>query len=155
MQGFPNSQTVKGKVKLKAPTSGGHKGGAKVDPTVPPSPSSQFDEMFHTLASNSVSLETKQRAICNCPSVTLDIQGKGVPSLLDLGSMVTLIWEGYFEKNILPLLKTSPGELIKHLGFSVPHMGFLVVKDPNTLIEPHCSAQLLGIIGCDMSNKFQ
>ena len=25
--------------------------------------------------------------------------------------MVTLIWEGYFEKNILPLLKTSPGEL--------------------------------------------
>ena len=62
-----------------------------------------------------MSLETKQkvmqRAISNCPLVTLDVQGKGVPSLLDSGSMVTLIWEGYFEKNILPLLKTSPGEL--------------------------------------------
>ena len=101
-------------VKLKAPTSWGYRGGAKVDPTVPPSPSSQFDKMFHTLVSNSVSLETKQRvmqrAISSCPSVTLDVQGKGVPSLLDLGSMVALMWEGYFEKNILPLLKTS-GEL--------------------------------------------
>ena len=54
-----------------------------------------------------------QRAISNCPTLTLDVQGKGVPSLLDSGSMETLIWEGYFEKNILPLLKTSPGELTK------------------------------------------
>ena len=72
--------------------------------------------------------------------------GKGVPSLLDLGSMVTLIREGCFEKNILLLLKASSGELseahslfklsaannsvmlvsryleanIKILGFSVP-----------------------------------
>ena len=71
--------------------------------------------MFHTLASNFVSLETKQRvmqrAVSNCPSVTLDVQGKGVPFLLDLGSMVTLVREGYFEKNILPLFKTSAGEL--------------------------------------------
>ena len=53
-----------------------------------------------------MSLETKQRvmqrAISNCPTVTLDIQGKGVRSFLDSGSMVTLIQEGYFEKNILP-----------------------------------------------------
>ena len=60
-------------------------------------------------------LETKervmQRAISNCPMVTLDVQGKGVPSLLDLESIVTLIQEGYFEKNILPLLKASSGKL--------------------------------------------
>ena len=71
--------------------------------------------MFRTLASNFVSLETKQRvmqrAVSTCPFVTLDMQGKGVPSLMDSGSMVTLIQEGYFEKNILPLLKSSPGEL--------------------------------------------
>ena len=116
-EGFPSSQTVWGRVTLKAPTSGDHRGRAKVDPTVPPSPSSQFDKMFCTLVSNSLSLETKQRvmqrAISNCPLVTLYVQGKGAPSLLDLGSMVTLIWEGYLEKNILPLLKTSPGELIE------------------------------------------
>ena len=49
--------------------------------------------------------------VSGCPKVTLNVQGKGVPSLLDSGSMVTLIWEGYFEKNILPLLKASSGEL--------------------------------------------
>ena len=135
--------------------------------------------MFHTLVSNSVSLETKQRvmqrAISNCPSVTLDVQGKGVLSLLDSGSMVTLVQEGYFEKNILPLLKTSASELteahslfrlsaanngampvsryfaadIKLLGFSVPCVGFLIVKDPNSL-EPQCSTQLPGVIGCNL-----
>ena len=114
---LPSSQTVREGLKLKAPTSGGHRGGAKVDPTVPSSPNSQFDDMFHTLPSNAISLETKQRviqrAISNCSMVTLNIQGKEVPSLLDSGSMVTLIREVYFEKNILPLLKTSPGELTK------------------------------------------
>ena len=134
-----------------------------------------------TLASNSVLLETKQRimqrAISNCPSVTLDMSKvRGSPSLLDLGSMVTLIQEGYFEKNVLPLLKTSLGELtkahplfrlstannglmpvlryfkadIKPLGFSVPHIGFLIVKDPNTFLEPQHSAQLPGVIGCNL-----
>ena len=111
----PGLSTIRGRVKLKAPASGGHRGGAKVDPTLPLTPNNQFDKMFHTLVSNSMSLKTKQRvmqrAISTCPSVTLDIQGKGVPSLMDSGSMVTLIWEGYFEKNILPLLKSSPGEL--------------------------------------------
>ena len=71
--------------------------------------------MHHTLVSNAMSLETKQRvmqrAMSNSPMFTLDIKGKGVPSLLDLRSIVTLIREGYFEKNILPLLKASPGEL--------------------------------------------
>ena len=69
---LPSSQTVRGRVKLKAPTSGGHRGGAKVDPTVPSSPNTQFDDMFCTLVSNAVSLETKQRvmqrAVSNCPN---------------------------------------------------------------------------------------
>ena len=127
-----------------------------------------------------MSLETKQRvmqrAMSNCPTVTLDVQGKGVPSLLDPGSMVTLIWEGYFEKNILPLLKASSGEFseahslfklsapnnsmmpvlkyfevdINILGFTVPCIGFLMVKDPNTLLKPQCLTQLLRVIGCNL-----
>ena len=64
-----------------------------------------------------MSLKTKQRvmqrAASNCPSVTLDVQGKGVPSLMDSGSMVTLIWEGYFEKNILPFLIHLQVSLLK------------------------------------------
>ena len=125
-------------------------------------------------------METKQRvmqrAVSGCPSVTLKIQGKGVPSLLDSGSMVTLVQEGYFEKNILTLLKASPGELLEAhslfklsvannsempvskyfevdidlLGFPVSQVGFLVVKDPNTLLEPQHSTQLLSVIGCNL-----
>ena len=34
------------------------------------------------------------------------------------------------------------------LGFRVPKVGFLVVKDPNTLLEPQHSQQLPGVIGC-------
>ena len=125
-------------------------------------------------------METKQRvmkrAVSTCPIVNLNIQGKEVPPLMDLGSIVTLVQEGYFEKNILPILKTSPGELseahllfklsaannwvmpvsryfkadVNLLGFRVPKVGFLVVKDPNTLLEPQHSTQLPGVIGCNL-----
>ena len=36
------------------------------------------------------------------------------------------------------------------LGFQVPRVGFLVVKDPNTLLEPQCTTQLPGAIGCNL-----
>ena len=36
------------------------------------------------------------------------------------------------------------------LGFKVPNVGFLVVKDPNTLLEPQHNTQLLGVIGCNL-----
>ena len=90
--------------------------------------------------------------------------------------MVMHIREGYFTKNILPLLKRSAGDLteahslfrlsaannevmpvskyfeadVTLLGFTIPHVGFLVVKDPNTLLEPQHSTQLPGVIGCNL-----
>ena len=101
----------------KSSFSWGLQGGAKVDPTIPISPTSQYDELLSTQASNAVSMETEQRimkrAVSTCPTVNLNVQGKEVPSLMDSGSMVTLVQEGYFEKNILPVLKTLPGELSK------------------------------------------
>ena len=92
------------------------------------------------------------------------------------GSMVTLIWEGYFEKKYSPFVKGQSGELseahslfklsaannsamlvskyfeanIELLGFPVPRFGFLIVKDPNTLLEPQCSTQLPGVIGYNL-----
>ena len=39
---------------------------------------------------------------------------------------------------------------IKLLGFSVPHIGFLIVKDPNTLLKPQHSTQLPEFIGCNL-----
>ena len=87
-----------------------------------------------------------------------------------------LICEGYFTKNILPLLKRTAGDLteahslfrlsaannevmpvskyfeadVTLLGFTIPHVGFLMVKDPNTLLEPQHSTQLPGVIGCNL-----
>ena len=79
----------------KSSCSWGSQGGAKVDPTIPISPTLQYDELLSTLASNAISMETKQRvmerAVSTCPTVNLNVQGKEVPSLMDSGSMVTLI----------------------------------------------------------------
>ena len=113
-----------------------------------------------------MSTETKQRilkrAVSQCPSITMEFLGLKVPSLLDLGSMVTLFCEAYFNKHILPLLHSTVEELaeahslfrlsaannqdmpvskyfkadVSILGFCIPSVGFLVVKDPNTVLEP-------------------
>ena len=169
-------------VKLKTPASQGHgcRGGVKVGPHLPSFTAAKFEEILKTLMNHAVSFETKQRvlnrAVSQCPSITIDILGQKIPSLLDSGSMVMLICEGYFIKNILPLLKKSAGNLteahslfwlsaannevmpvskyfeadITLLGFTIPHVGFLVVKDPNTLLEPQHSTQLPGVIGCNL-----
>ena len=78
--------------------------------------------MIQTLSSNAVSFETKQcimqRVVSQCPAIPIDLLGQKVPSLLDSGSMVTLICEGYFTKNILPLFQSQAGDLTEaHLLF--------------------------------------
>ena len=140
----------------------------------------KFESMLKTLSSNSVSNDTKQhilkRAVSQCPSATMEFFGLKVPSLLDSGSMVTLIRENYFNKHILPLLHGTVEELteahslfwlsaannqvmpvskyfeadISLLGFNIPSIGFLVVKDPNTILEPQHSTQLPGVIRCNL-----
>ena len=110
--------------------------------------------MLQTLSGNAMSFETKQqvlkRAVSQCPSVLIEILGLKFPALLDSGSMVTLVHEGYFTKNILPLLQSLASDLTKAhllfqlsaannqvmlvskyfeanvnlLGFKIPHVGF-------------------------------
>ena len=132
------------------------------------------------MSSNAKSFETKQqvmkRAVSQCPSIPIEVLGQKVPSLLDSGSMVTLVCKEYFLKNILPLLQNSSGELaeahslfwlstannevmpvskyfeadVTILGVKIPWVGLLVVKDPNTLLEPQHSTQILGVIRCNL-----
>ena len=90
--------------------------------------------------------------------------------------MVKLIHEAYFNKHILSLLRGSAEELaeahllfhlsaannqdmpvskyfeadVTILGFHVPSVGFLVFKDPNTVLEPQYSTQTPGVIGCNL-----
>ena len=128
-----------------------------------------------TLKSCAVSSETKQcilkRAVSQCLSITMEFLGLKVPSLLDSGSMVTLIRETYFNKYILPLLHGTVEELaeahlffhlsatnnqempvtkyfeadVSILGFGIPSVGFLVVKDPSTILESQYSARMPGL----------
>ena len=53
-----------------------------------------------------------KRAVSTCPTVNLNVQGKEVPSLMDLGSMVTLIREGYFKK-IIPFESFIGGNSVR------------------------------------------
>ena len=92
----------------------------------------------------------------------MEFLGLKVPSLLDSGSMVMLIREAYFNKHILlfrrlsaandqdmPVLKCLKAD-VTILGFHVPSVGFLVVKDPNTVLEPQHSTQSPRVIGCNL-----
>lgn len=117
-------QQIKQGVKVKAPASQGQRcrRGALVDPSSIISIPSKFDDMLKMLSSNAMSKETKQhvikRAVSQCPSVSIELMGLKVPSLLDLGSMVTLVHEGYFTRNILPLLKGLVADMTEaHLLF--------------------------------------
>ena len=77
-------------------------------------PASKYEDLVRTLTS-AVSLEMKhklmERAVSQCPAVPMDLLGQQVPSLLDSGSMVTLICEGYFVKHIQPLLNKSSSKM--------------------------------------------
>ena len=50
---------------------------------------------------------------------------------------------------VMPVLKYFEAD-VSLLGFNIPSVGFLVVKDPNTVLEPQHSTQLLGVIRCNL-----
>ena len=103
--------------------------------------------------------------------------GLKVPSLLDFRFHGDAhLHETYFNKHILPLLHGMAEELaeahslfqlsatnnqdmpvwkyfkadVTILGFCIPSVGFLVVKDPNTVLEPQHSTQSAGVIRCNL-----
>ena len=39
-----------------------------------------------------------KQAVAKCPSVKLKIMGESLPSLLDSGSMVSLMWQDHFNR---------------------------------------------------------
>ena len=49
----------------------------------------------------------------------------------------------------MPVLKYFKAD-VSILGFNIPSVGFLVIKDPNTILDPQHSTQLLGVIGCNL-----
>ena len=102
--------------------------------------------------------------------------GKRLASLLDSGSMVSLVQQCYFDQNIKPKLGPTRGPeanlhnlfdlkganggdipITKYfemdvtlLGLRVPKVGFLVVKDPSNLLQTNKKTKLPGIIGWNL-----
>ena len=66
-------------VKIKAHNSKGQGKGAMIDPMATSIPIDRFEDMIHTLSSNAVSSETKQkvmqRAVSQCPAIPMDLLG--------------------------------------------------------------------------------
>ena len=67
----------------------------------------------------------------------------------DLTEAHSLFWLSAANNEVMPVSKYFEAD-VTLLGFTVPHVGFLVVKDPKTLLEPQHSTQLPGVIGCNL-----
>ena len=50
-------------------------------------------------------------SVAKCPSVKLKIMDESVPSLLDYGSMVSLIWQDHFNRYFRPQLGPAEGSV--------------------------------------------
>ena len=132
------------------------------------------------LRNTSILAETKmeimQRVVAKCPKVCISAHGIQIPSLLDSGSEVTLLWQSYFDQHILPKIKPATGEKanthclfkltvandgqmpikmytkldLTFLGLKVPKVGVLIAEEPNQVLDKKHQTRLPGIIGWNL-----
>ena len=79
-----------------------------------PHPDNEEKVLILQLNNASILAETKieimQCAVAKCPKVCISAHGIQISSLLDSGSKVTLLWQSYFDKHILPKIKQASDE---------------------------------------------
>ena len=114
-----------------------------------------------------------KQAVAKCLSIKLKVIGESVPSLLDSGSMVTLMQQDHFNRYFRLQLGPAEGlvadayhlfnltsasgvaiplskyvELdVEFLGLHVPRVGFLITQNPNKVLDPDHRTRLLRIVG--------
>ena len=93
-----------------------------------------------------------KQAVAKCPSIELKIMGESVPSLLDSGSMVSLMWQDHFNRYFRLQLGPAEGSVadthhLFDLGLHVPRVGFLITQNPNKVLDPDHRTRLPGIVG--------
>ena len=117
-----------------------------------------------------------QRAVARSPKVYISAHGIQIPSLLDFGSDVMLLWQAYFEKHLLPKIQEATGEKAEahqlfHLtvanngqlpvkmyteldinfpGLKVTNVGVLIVDDPTQVLDKKHQTKLPGIVGWNL-----
>ena len=120
-------------------------------------------------------LEIIQHAVAKSPKVLISAYGIQIPSLLDLGSEVTLLRQSYFNQHLLSKIKvatnekakahqlfhltvTNDGQLpvklytkldITILGLKVPNVSILV-EDPSQVLDKKHQSKLPGIVGWNL-----
>ena len=132
------------------------------------------------LRNTSILAETKMeimhRAVAKCLKVCISAHRIQIPSLLDSGSEVTLLWQSYFDQHILPKIKPAMGEKadahclfkltvanngqmpikmytkldLTFLGLKVPKVGVLIAEEPNQVLDKKHQTRLPGIIGWNL-----
>ena len=96
-------------------------------------------------------------AVAKCPSIELNVMDESVPSLLDSGNMVSLIWQNLFNRYFRLQLGPAEGSVadvhhlfdltsasgraiplsryveldVEFLGLHVPRVRFLITQNPN------------------------
>ena len=132
--------------------------------------------MYSSSISADTKLEILHQAVGTCPQVSLQFGEKFLPALLDSGSEVTLVRESFFHKYIEPIVASPSGDKanahnlfklsgmeqgqlpvsryfkldVELLGFKVAKVGFLVIKDPNTVLSPDKPTSLPCVIGSNL-----
>ena len=137
-------------------------------------------ELIQSIHSSSIlsgtKLEIMQCAVARSPKLCISAHGIQIPSLLDLGSDVTLVRQAYFEKHLLPKIQVATGEKAKahqlfhltvandgqlpvkmyteldinFLGLRVLNVGVLVVDDPSQVLVKKHQTKLPGIVGWNL-----
>ena len=69
-------------------------------------------QLRNTSILDETKMEIMQCAVAKCLKVCISTHGIQIPSLLDSGSEVTLLWQSYFDQHILPKIKPAPGEKV-------------------------------------------
>ena len=87
-----------------------------------------MDCLFQTVSSNTISEENKinilEQAVAPCPETKITIKDKNLNSLLDSGSMVTLMTQSYFEEHLRNSISDStPGSVEAHQLFNLKGAG--------------------------------
>ena len=122
-------------------------------------------------------IDIMKQAVAKCPKISILSKVVQVPSLLDLGSKVSLIHSSHFKEHLLPKIEAPTGwkircphlysiwqqpmmgsypwkknvELdINFLGLKVPNAGFLILEEPNRVLDRKHQTKLPGIIGWNL-----
>ena len=134
------------------------------------------ENMICQINNASISAETKmeimQSAVAKCPKMCISAHGIQIPSLLDSSSEVTLLWQSYFNKHILPKIKPAMSEKadthtlfrlrvandgqmpiriytemdFTFLGLKVSNVGVLIKEEPNQVLDKEHQTKLPGIV---------